>query len=404
MKKIVISVITFTIFVSSASAIECKKESKDFTRVSGINSMFEEGKASGQLRTMYIKTNFENAANTHATAVGGFLKYETAKYGGVNFGLTMNYTEDINALSGDTSNGERSDELSSTSSTYSQLSEAYIAYESCLFDYTLGRQIIDTPLADSDDIRMAPNSFEAFVINYPSDKLNVTLGYLSRWQGYDGGLDDAWVKTGKNGTSFVGASYEDGVETSLWYYNISEQNSAIYADIAYFFKFTKNTSLTTAAQYLNENEINDSGYEANIYGVSVELVLSDLSLALNYNTSSKELGKSSFSGFGGGTLFTNMETMIIDEITEDREASSFVGVALYNLGDFSFLYAYGDFKGKANSLGAKAHIVEQDVSIGYNLNDKLVAYVMYVDSKDKIAQVSSGYDWKKVQAMVNYNF
>ena len=422
MKRIILITISFTLLASSLNAIECKKEvqdlksvrdiiqtgskmpQKDITLVDGFRAMFHEGKVSGQLRSVYVQNDLETATNTYATAFGGLLKYETAKFNGVNLGFAMNYSEDISNISGDNGKGKRSDELSSSNEKYAQLSEAYIAYEGCVLDYKLGRQIVDTPLADSDDIRMIPNTFEGIVAQYPSDVFDVTLGFLNRWQGVDAGLDDEWVKTGEDGTTFIGVSYKGVVQSSLWYYNISEQNNAIYADLAYTFEFSETSSLSASIQYLNETEISNSGIEANIFGALFEYTLKDLTFGFAYNTSAKEKGKSSFSGFGGGTLFTNMDTMILDEITQDREASSYVGGVSYALGDFSLLYAYGNFKGENDSLGDKEHIVEQDIGVEYNYNDELVAYIMYVASEDKLNSLSTDNDWNHLRVMVNYNF
>ncbi len=406
MKKIVYAIVASSLLVSSVNALECKDINKELKIVDDFGEIFKNGKASGEIRTVYTgyKQKDNTLTDTSATALGGALKYETANYYGLNAAFKLRYSEDVEAASGDTSKGERSDELSSGNAVYAQLSEAYLAYDGCFFDYKLGRQLIDTPLADSDDIRMIPNTFEAFVMQYPSETLNVTLGHLSRWQGVDAGLDDGWVKTGESGTSFVGVTYEDVLAASLWYYNISKQNSAIYADLAYTLEFGESSSLTAAVQYLSESEISNSGIEANIYGASVELVLNDLTLGGSYNASSEEQGKASFSGFGGGTLFTNMDTMILDEITADREASSYVAGASYALGDFSLMYAYGNFEGEADSSSIEAHIAEQDIGVEYNHNDELVAYIMYVISEDKLSQVDTDSDWNHIRLMVSYNF
>jgi len=46
----------------------------------------------------------------------------------------------------------------------------------------IGRQELDTPFADSDDIAMIPNSFEAaiFTSNYLANS-SIFLGYIKRW-------------------------------------------------------------------------------------------------------------------------------------------------------------------------------------------------------------------------------
>ncbi|WP_373069796.1 hypothetical protein [Sulfurimonas sp.] len=403
MKKIVYSIVTCSLLVSSLSA------EQDSNSVDSFKAMFQEGKTSGQLRAMYVSQDPKETAatDTYATAAGAYLKFETAKYNGINGAVALTYSEDIKKASGDLDKNKRNDELSSSDGRYAQLSEAYLAYEGRFLDYKFGRQVIDTPLADSDDIRMVQNSFEAVTAEYKSDSLNVFMGYLNRWQGVDAGLDDEWVNTGHNGTTFIGASYSNIIDAQLWYYGINggeNANHAVYAELSYTHEFSEDIGLSVAAQYLNESEQDKSAIEANIYGAMVELSVSDLTVGAAYNESSKEKNKSSFSGFGGGALFTSMDIMILDEITADRDATSYVGGASYALGDFSLFYAYGDFKGDPDSVGDKAHIVEQDMGVEYNYNDEFAAYVIYVKSEDRLSSVTNENDWEHVRVMASYSF
>jgi hypothetical protein len=155
------------------------------------------------------------------------------------------------------------------------------------------------------------------------------------------------------------------------------------------------------AQYLNESELDDSGTAASIYGALVEFVAYDVGINISFNQSDRRVGKESFSGFGGGTLFTNMDTTILDDIASDRDVLSIVGGVSYSIDKFGFLYAYGDFSGGKNSAGEKAHLTEQDIGGGYNFNEEFVVAIIYANAKDKIDDANS---WDRVQVMLNYNF
>ena len=157
-------------------------------------------------------------------------------------------------------------------------------------------------------------------------------------------------------------------------------------------------------QYLNENELASSGYASKIYGGMAEVVVHGVSLGIAYDKSFATPSKMSFSGFGGGTLFTSMDTLILDDIADDRDAQAFVPSIGYEIDSFSFLYAYGDFKGDANSMGKKAHIIEQDVSLEYNVNDEFLFSCVYAMQEDKENSVKTDHDWNRLQIMVNYNF
>ena len=372
---------------------------------SSIN-MFQDGKVSGNIRSIYSNFSNDNDINSYATAVGGQLKYELAKYKGFNAGVAFRTTDNIDFVTGDKK--KRDDELSGAKGSYTELTQAYINYNFQGLNLRIGRQSIDTPLADSDDIRMTPDRFEAYIAIYEIDGFSLMAGHLNRWQGYDAGLENHWVKTGKDGTNFGGFTYgNDFVETNLWYYNITgsnEGNNAIYLDAIGTYAFNDEVELHTGVQYLNESELDNSGIEANIYGVMAEVVTNGFDFTLAYNKSSKESGKTSFSGFGGGTLFTNMDTMILNEITKDRDAKSLVTGASYMLNDITFTYAYGDFKGDANSVGAKAHIVEQNIGVDYAPNDNFtMGAILTIDDNKEYAK-STEFNDKNLRVSVSYNF
>jgi len=253
---------------------------------------------------------------------------------------------------------------------------------------------------------MIKNTFEADIPTYEINDFSFMAGNLQDWQGVDADLDLEWEKTGEDGTWFGGVTYAtDNIEASAWYYNITKQINAAYFDISYNYKINEDISLLGAAQYLNESEISNSGEEASIYGVLAELSAYDFGFSIAYNQSEKQTGKTSFSGFGGGTLFTNMDTMIIDEITADRDANAIVAGISYEIGDLGLSYAYGDFDGDADSTGDKDNIIEHNIGFEYSvIADKLGISGIYLISEDKENSAKTDYDFHRFQLMVAYSF
>ena len=123
-----------------------------------------------------------------------------------------------------------------------------------------------------------------------------------------------------------------------------------------------------------------------------------------YNKARRHHGRKSFSGIGGGSLYTSMDTMILDEIVDDRDASALVFGMEYEMDDWKLMYAYGDFDGKADSAGIKAHIVEQNLGFEYSVNDEFVIAGIYVKEEDKLNSVKTTNDWDRTQIMVKYDF
>jgi len=391
MKKVIqFSFITAMVLASSSYANETAKEL---------------GKTSGELRFLSSGYNNDNATNTYATAVGMQLKYELNQYKGFGGGVAFQTSHDINFATGD--GAKQNDELSGQKGSYTELTQAYVEYNYQKLNLRFGRQIIDTPLADSDDIRMIFDTFEAYIASYEMDKFSFMGGYLRKWQGVDASLDNHWVKTGKDGTFFGGVTFtNDYVEANGWIYNISkgtDANTAFYVDV--IGNYTYNDIIFhTGMQYLGESEEDDSGVKASIFGVMGEASFNQFTFNLAYNQSSKEKGKHSFRGFGGGSLFTNMDTMILDEITEDRDADAIMVGLAYEMDQFHFSYSYGDFNGDKNSAGKKAHIVEHDLGVEYTLNDALTMNLSYIIDDNKEDTNSADFNDKNIRFFTSYSF
>ena len=432
-KKIVLSFIGFSLLTNSlfGAAVEnrdrkqsvkeliggvAKSDQKEITVVDKFRHMFEDGKVTGQIRSMYMGYDEKNSNNRDATAIGGMLKYELASFNGFGGGVAFRTSNDITALSGE--GADHNNELSGDSKSYNQLSQAYLSYKYDAFTLKAGRQVLDIPLADSDDIRMIPNSFNAYVLAYKADSFEIKGGYFDRWQGSDAGLDDNWVKTGKNGTLFGGIIYDGEIfEANGWMYGFSNAsqsaivdgadangNNSYYVDFGAHYHINKDIHIHGVAQYLKQNERDNSGVSSEIYGLMGEFVIKDLTLNVAYNDAKHQAGKHSFSGYGGGYLFTNMDAMILDEITEDRRAYAWVGGLNYALGDVNFLYAYGDFKGDADSAGVKAHITEQNIGLEYNHSEELTIATLYVIDRNKEDSSSEDFNNDNFRILVTYNF
>ncbi len=383
---------------------EANLNKKEVSITGSFKHMFKDGKISGQLRTMVAgyKQKAQNTPNNYATALGGKLKYELAELYGFNAGVAFYTSHNINFATGE--HAKHNNELSSSDGSYTQTAEAYINYNYKELNFRAGRQVLDTPLADSDDIRMISNSFEAYVATYDYKGFAFMAGNIQSWQGYDAGLDTPWEKTGKNGTNFGGVSYHNVWELNLWYYNVTDTVNAFYFDGGIQYDIDENSLVHIMLQYLDESELASSGYASKIYGAMAEVVVHGVSLGIAYNKSFTNASNRSFSGFGGGTLFTSMDTLILDDIADDRNTYSFVPSIGYSVENFNLLYAYGDFKGEANSFGNKAHIIEQDVSLEYNVNDEFLVSCVYAMQEDKENFVKTEHDWNRFQLMVNYNF
>ncbi len=404
--------------VMMAEVVVCADSLK---AVESFAAMFSEGKVSGRLESIYSLHDEEHGHSPYSTAAGGQLKYESAVLKGFSAGAEFTTSYDLNGLSGD---GPRHNSfISSTDGRYTQLSQSYLDFRYDTLHLRVGRQLIDTPLADSDDYRIIDNTFEAALVEYEIFGVTLLAGYLDRWQGTDAGLNPQtpWQDTGKEGTYMASVAYEtETFGMFVWYYDISEAqidntatgnvaNTSYYAESAVSLPLGEVVVLDIGLQYLQQEESAMSGIESTICGALAEMeVMEGLSLMAAYNHASRHTGKQSFSGFGGGALYTSMDNMILDNITLDRKADAMLGGVTYSFGDVALFYAYADFAGGADSLGQKEHVVEQDLFIDYAPSENLIVSAIVVISDDKEETGSPAYyddgDFVNYRLAVAYAF
>lgn len=254
-----------------------------------LSSMFSEGKTSGQIRLFSVDREYQGSAGTtthrNGTALGGHLKFETADYEGLSFGTALYTTNKI--ASSPTIDPSL---LGPDDEGYSILGEAYLQYKYENTTFKGGRQKLDTPLAGSDDARMLPNLFEAYVLSN-TDIEGTTLvaahatkfaqgtfgrvysnGILAATGGYS--FVDAKNQVGDfvnmgtyavgretDGVSIVSASYTgiEGLKLQLWDYYAHDILNAVYGQADFSWKCLLNDSVKpfVAAQFIKENDVGD---------------------------------------------------------------------------------------------------------------------------------------------------
>jgi len=379
-----------------------------------IDEAFKGGKASGQIRAAYVDQDNAVDTDTYGTSLGGILKFETAATNGITLGLAGYASQKIHSLTGSFDEGKANGDLfAENSKSYGYVGEAYVAYSANDLTLRIGRQRIDTPLADTDDIRMHPNTFEAAVVSYGGiEGTTFVGGYVTRWAGYDSGNDiSKFKKLGgdtSNGVAVVGIVNESIENLALqgWYYNIDEVSDAIYADATYAIPFSETMGLELSGQYANFSEEKASGMDGSVYGIGAAFNVSALTLGVAYNKASNHEGKSVSNGFGGGPYMTSMEEMTIDgfEDVKAYQLSAELDMADAGIDGLTLSALYGNFK----SAPANMRVKEFDVIATYEISEALNAEMSYAMVADKNNNTSEdglydgGYD--RFLVRLNYNF
>ena len=374
------------------------------SEVHSVKDMFTDGKTSGQIRLGYYNSNPDAIGKTQSvTAIGGQLKFESASFNGMSAGVAMYTSQNIDALSGEENDGKFSDYLTSSEKSYTELAEAYLNYSVDNFNIRIGRQLIDTPLADSDDVYMTPNTFEAVVASYALKDLGLTFigANLQRMQGGDADYlnvtNNSWMDTGDNGTNMLAILYaNDAIEVGAWYYDVDKSAKAIYVDATANFEIAKNNVLALSAQYLDESEKDNSAVDGTIAGMMLEVSLDKLTASIAYNTIDVDATKEIFEGFGGGCSYTNMETTTAGTLNTDSDA--YLISLSYDIAKLNIFTSYGEFKA---DYSANGHLTELDAGVSYSFNDETQVSFVYVNVDDKLA-TDSGAD--EIKLFANYTF
>ncbi len=303
MKKIMTSAVVAALTATMGNAAE------------DLSSMFTEGKASGQIRYFFIDREYQGSAGneTHrnANAIGGHLKFETGSYSGLSSAISF-YTTNGLFLKSPIDDYAQNDMtlLGSGNENYSMIGELYGLYTYGNTTFKGGRQKLDTPMAGSDDARMLPNLFEAYLlINTDIPDTTLIGGHVTRFaQGtfgrvYNGGLlsvtsgysaVDSRDQVGEfvnmgtyavgeatDGVSVLSATYTgvENLKLQLWDYYAYDLLNVIYGEANFSWKCLLTDALKpfVGAQFIKENSIGDefagevdSLYWGAKFGVKVE--------------------------------------------------------------------------------------------------------------------------------------
>ena len=415
---------------------------------SDIAGAFKEGKASGQIRAMYIGNDVDTGMDSSAFALGGKLAYETAPLYGISAGAAFYTTNDLGTKDKNDAkvDGSLYDE---NKKSYTLLGQAYLVGQFAKTTVKVGRQQLDTPLAGSDDVRMVPNLFEAaLVIN--TDLPNTTLigGYVARMAGWDSWSDRAsrsqfqsmsrsalgstvdlnvrGSHIGDNGVYVVAAVNNSVKDLTLqaWDYYAVDVVNAVYLQADYKMGVAKDMALTLQGQFYNIEGIGETKdllskaglgkVDYSVYGAKASLSTPfGLTPYVAYNgVSDDSKNLAVFGAWGGYPEFAVGEEFWYNSIGYPTQSMNGAGVfkvgadySLESLGlgarTIGVAYTNFDLKDKYN---ANTNTDTSSWDVIYTCNGALLknldAKLTYssIDSKDNTR------DKSVFKAIFNYNF
>jgi len=399
MNKIMISTIAASMLASRVYAggditpIESMVESPKVDNFSFIKEV------SGYIRAGYQNTDISVDTDYTDTALGGKLHIETTSWKGISAGASF-YT--TNVIFGN-NEGEGVPFFDANNDSYSILGEAYLLGEWGNSMLKIGRQEIDTPFLDTDDIGMVPNTYEAALfVNKDITNTTITLAHIESMAGVDAEPDPAEFDDirGNDYVQLAGVEYEatENLAFSGWYYNLKnpDTNNLIYADATYTDQIGSFT-YELGAQYAHRNLKDNFQDDANIYGAMADIGFEStgINISIAYNRTHDNYATN---GFGGGPFYTSSEHLTLREAGADGDALFLAGgwdASSVGLEDLTFGVGYLTLEDD-NSNEA----TELDLTASYAMNDALGIDLIYSDIDDDI----NGDDFTNLRVFVNYIF
>ena len=352
-----------------------------------LNSTFE-----GNIRLGYQKQHpqSDDKLNTDEYGLGLNLHFETAPYHGIQVGARLFTTY---------GNGEEGFEgvpfFDENNDNYAILGEAYIKGTFSHTVFILGRQNLDTPFADGDDLGMVPNTFEAYtLINKDLKDTTIFLSQVQSWSGVDSDAPSTFTElNGNKGMQVIGVTYEgwDNTTFSGWFYNLSNTVKVSYFQADYEAqtdKYTYGGILQYACQDYEDSE------SSTIYGAAAFFVVKKIGLTttIAYNRTN---GAQADNFFGGGPFVTSAEHNTIQEAGPDGNVLLYTLVWDASMAGMEGLTFVVNVDGHHDDL---YHAEEYDIGMAYSYSDSLGVSAVYSDIDDEDTP------YRNLRIFANYSF
>lgn len=356
---------------------------------------------SGQFRLAHIAVSPDVAGEntTTGSAFGGQIKFETAIWNRLQFAIAPYFAEKLDSLSGDPAKNQfNADFFNANGESYAYLGEAYVNYAFNKGSLRLGRQKLDNPFINIDEIHLLPNTFNAAWLNMAlSDSLTLDAGVVTQWAGFDSGPSiEQFKKASNDGVTALGLHYKMNAHHTLqgWYYDFNDQYRQYYADAAY-----ENGNFSAGLQYSQFNEVKASGTDGTVFGLSARYVWGPVALGVFLNRGANDAGKSASLGLGGGNYYTSMAEMTLGGLT--NAVARVVSVDFAASEKLTVSLARGQF---SDENKATTDTSETDLTVAYSASDKLNFEFIHTVVANSSVPTDSASNFSRQLVRLSYDF
>ena len=396
---------------------------KQLPKVSeSFDTAFDYAKPFATFRTANIVTRYDalekqniEAAQRGATAFGGIFGFETASLYGLHLHLGAYVSQKIASLTPT----DQSDALfNAAGDSYAYIGEASIAYENNRVQVAVGRIRLDTPYANSDDIRMSPNSFEGASLHLDlSEAWQADAYVLTRWAGTDSEKVDTFQDLVNDGYGLSGGALTYSIdkenEISLWYYNVDRESDILYAEFAADTYFNEAFHMEWGLQGAHIMERSNSGIKGDVVGGMLIADFGFVYAGLSGNYVFEDDNKTITDGFGGGPYYTSLDEQTIGSISALTPGHNLLvyrltlGFNFSRLGakDLNLEWVHGHFLVEGTPVDAR----ENDLALTYGMTKRWYFESIYTKVSLDNMEFSAGdpeetFDFQRLVSRLDYKF
>lgn len=379
------------------------------TRDTGVKHDLHYYGFNGVIRAGYIQTNEKTVLNQQAYGFGGelavgfsvgsYFKFHTSAFAAINPGFNSGNKNEI-----------QGDFFDINKNSYITLGEAVMTLSFADFQAHLGPQRFNSPHMDQDDLRLLPNIFEAYLVDYHvNDELYLGTGFVRTAKGWENngnaadfvGIGEAFGGTGSE--SWLGwGKYNQGyISASAWYYYIKDVQQIFFIGASFKKDINDIFSYSLGGQFDMGRSVGRESIglvDANTLGVFASLSAYGLTLNAAYN---KNFGASTaVNSVGGGPFFTSMEVMTLDAVDQGKNAQGLMvnlGYQPHFLESMTIGVAAGDFQAEK---AADFHTQELNTYLSYQYKQMFTVDIMYAYIKNLQSEI----DTEQFRVILGYQF
>jgi hypothetical protein len=374
--------------------------------MTSVHANDAEQMCNGYTRAGFIETDVDNNSKESAYAIGGEFgcKVDLNENFNIRLGVSTSIDPGINTSNNSSLHGDFFDE---DKDSYAMLGEASFNINFDAFTAHLGRQIFDSPHMDSDDLRMVPNRFEAYQLNYGLDE-NIDLGfaYITKMSGWENGGDQAdFIDIGEayganNGDAYVAwLTYEhNGLSLQAWDYEIEDIANIFYAEAIYGADYSDTVSWEVGLQYDRGRETGSDklgNIDANTWGVTAAVTNQYFTISAAHNRNNGD--SAAMASLGGGPFFTSMEDQTLDAVEGSDARATTLGIEGEILTGLTAGFVTSEFRASNKN---DYHVKENNFYMNYEWTDTLLVEAIYADIDDK----NSSDDTDQIRVILTYQF